>query len=116
MCPDGSRSNSPPVAKKPFASQRCKARSTLVSIRAQSYILPVSKAEILSEIPKLSPAEREEILERLWELEEREMLNGGKPTAAEMVLLDRELKEYGSNPTAGSTLDEVEARLRKPQQ
>ena len=36
-----------------------------------------------------------------------------KPTAEEKALLDRELEEYRQNPEAGSTWNEVEARLRQ---
>ena len=73
----------------------------------------MSKVEILSEIPKLSHEDRQEILERLWELEEREMLSSGKPTAAEEALLNEELTAYKADPKAGSTWEEVEARLRR---
>lgn len=74
----------------------------------------MSKADILAELPKLGLEDRREIFERIGELEERELLNGGKPTAEETALLDRELAEYRQNPEAGSTWNEVEARLRTP--
>jgi|HubBroStandDraft_5_1064220.scaffolds.fasta_scaffold1814124_1 putative addiction module component (TIGR02574 family) len=35
-------------------------------------------------------------------------------TPEEKALLDRELEEYSNNPEAGSTWEEVEARIRKP--
>ena len=52
----------------------------------------MSKMEILAELPKLELADRREIFD----------------------LLDRELVEYRRNPEAGSSWNEVEARLRKP--
>jgi putative addiction module component (TIGR02574 family) len=73
----------------------------------------MSKAEILLELPKLQLEERREIFERICDIEERDLLNGGQPTAEEKDLLDRELEEYRSNPQAGSTWAEVKARLRK---
>ncbi len=74
----------------------------------------MSKAEILAELPKLGLEDRREIFERICEIEESDLLNGGKPSAEEKRLLDRELEEYRQNPEAGSSWNEVEARLRKP--
>lgn len=68
----------------------------------------------MAELPKLGTADRREIFERIGELEEYDLLQGGKPTAEEKALLDRELEEYRKNPEAGSTWNEVEARIRKP--
>ena len=55
----------------------------------------MSKAEILSELPKLKPEERREVLESLWDLEERDLLNGIGPSADEKALLDREHDDFG---------------------
>ena len=74
----------------------------------------MSKAEILNELPKLALGERREIFERIGELEDQDLLKGGEPTVEEKALLDRELEEFRKNPQAGSTWEEVEARLRKP--
>ncbi|HKW28472.1 MAG TPA: hypothetical protein VJT54_03990 [Verrucomicrobiae bacterium] len=72
----------------------------------------MSKAEILAELPKLGAEDRREILDRICEMEERDLLNGGA-TPEEKALLDRELEEYQRNPEAGSSWNEVEARIRK---
>jgi putative addiction module component (TIGR02574 family) len=72
----------------------------------------MSKMEILAELPKLGLADRREIFDRLCEMEERDLLNGGA-TPEEKALLDRELEEYRRNPDAGSTWDEVQTRIRK---
>jgi putative addiction module component (TIGR02574 family) len=72
----------------------------------------MSKMEILAELPKLELADRREIFDRICEMEERDLLAGGA-TDEEKALLDRELAEYGQNPEAGSSWNEVEARLRK---
>jgi len=74
----------------------------------------MSKSEILHELPKLALEERREIFERICELEESDLLNGGEPSAEERTLLDRELEDYRRTPAAGSPWHVVEARLRKP--
>ena len=73
----------------------------------------MSKMEILAELPKLELADRREIFDRICEMQERDLLTGGA-TEEEKKLLDRELEEYRRNPEAGSSWNEVEARLRKP--
>jgi putative addiction module component (TIGR02574 family) len=73
----------------------------------------MSKMEILAELPKLELADRREIFDRICEIEERDLITGGA-TDEEKILLDRELEEYRGNPQAGSSWNEVEARLRKP--
>jgi putative addiction module component (TIGR02574 family) len=73
----------------------------------------MSKMEILAELPNLELADRREIFDRICEMEERDLLAGGA-TDEEKALLDREMEEYRRNPEAGSSWNEVEARLRKP--
>lgn len=73
----------------------------------------MSKKEILAELPRMAPEDRREIFERITELEEYELIHGGKPSAEEQALLDRELEDYRRNPEAGSAWNEVEARIRK---
>jgi hypothetical protein len=67
----------------------------------------MSKAEIMAELPKLSPLERSEILAQLCRLEE-----AAGPTAVEKVLLDEAQADYDANPSASAPWSEVEARLR----
>lgn len=74
----------------------------------------MSKAEILKELPKMGLGDRREIFERIGELEDQDLIKGGEPTAEDKALLDRELEEFRQDPQAGSTWDEVKARLRKP--
>jgi putative addiction module component (TIGR02574 family) len=73
----------------------------------------MSKKEILAELPKLDIQDRREIFDRICEMEEHDLLNG-VATPEEKALLDRELEEYRNNPDAGSSWNEVEARIRKP--
>lgn len=69
----------------------------------------MSKAEILAQLPKLSPQERGEILEQLWQMEE-----ASGPTPREKALLDEAQASYDTNPGAVTPWSEVEARLRRP--
>jgi len=66
----------------------------------------MSKVEILDELPRLTPAERQEIAIRIQEI------GGAGLTEAEKQILDRELADYERNPDAGSAWGEVEARIR----
>jgi hypothetical protein len=68
----------------------------------------MSKAEILDELPRLSPQDRGEILAHLWRMEETV-----GPTEREVQLLDEAQAAYDANPAAGSSWAEVEARLRR---
>lgn len=68
----------------------------------------MSKAEILAELPKLTPEDRGDILARLWQMEE-----SAGPTFREKQLLDEAQAAYDANPDAGAPWIEVEARLRR---
>ena len=73
----------------------------------------MSKAEILAELPKLTPAERQEVRLKLVCLDGDEWLDAGDPlTDAEKALLDARLAAYEKDPDAGSSWEEVEARIR----
>lgn len=67
----------------------------------------MSKLEIMAELPRLTTQDRAEILGRLWLLEE-----AAGPTQTERAALDEAQASYEANPAAGSSWDEVEARLR----
>jgi putative addiction module component (TIGR02574 family) len=75
----------------------------------------MSKAEILEHLTKLSPQEREEIRQKLDELEgiaAIEWLDGCDLVETEKRLLEQRLADIEKNPHTGSSWDEVEARLR----
>ena len=64
----------------------------------------MSKTEILEQLPKLESAELREIRDRIWQIEEEELLSGrAKPSEEEKQLLDHELDDYSRDPDAGST-------------
>ncbi|HEX3718577.1 MAG TPA: hypothetical protein VH595_11465 [Verrucomicrobiae bacterium] len=71
------------------------------------------KADILEELLNLARGDRREILERIWEMEEADLLQGAQPEAGEKALLDRELVEYNADPHGGAGWKDVEARRRQ---
>jgi hypothetical protein len=74
----------------------------------------VSKTEILDQLPKLDSMELREIRDRIWQIEEAELLSGrAKPSEEEKKMLDHELEDYSRNPIAGSSWEEVESRLKR---
>lgn len=73
----------------------------------------MSKADILAELPKLTPAERQEVRLKLARLDGDEWLDTQDPlTDAEKALLDARLAAYEKDPDAGSSWKDVEARIR----
>jgi hypothetical protein len=56
--------------------------------------------------------DRQEILERLWQMEEATLLHGGAPDPAETALLDRELIAFEQDTQNGSPWREVLSRIR----
>ncbi len=73
----------------------------------------MSKAEILEELPKLAPEDLAEIRARIEELAGDGWLDADEPlTEEQKTLLEARLDAYEKNPDAGSSWEEVEARLR----
>ncbi len=76
----------------------------------------MSKAEILEELPKLNPADLCEIHERIWVLQEQQLLTGDSVvTDDEKSLLDEELADYAGTKEGGDDWGEVESRLKNRQ-
>ena len=71
----------------------------------------MSTAEILEELAKLTPDERAEITAKIREIDGTEWLDP-ELTDEDKRILDERLAEYEKNPDAGSTWEEVEARIR----
>ena len=72
----------------------------------------MSKTEILEELPNLDSVELREIRDRIWQLEEEEMLSGrARPSEGEKELLDRELEDYSRDRDGGSSWEDVKSRL-----
>jgi len=69
----------------------------------------MSTAEILAELSRLTPSERDAVRSRLDDLDASE-----PPSAEEMKLIDERIADYRKNPGAALSLDEMIARLRPP--
>ena len=67
----------------------------------------MSLAEILAEIPKLSFAERQELVRRAISIEDDEL------TSEENAILNERLAEFQRNPTSGVAADELKASVLK---
>ena len=81
--------------------------------RQNAYGIAMSKADILAELPRLTPAERQEVRLQLARLDGEAWLDANDPlTDAEKALLDARLAAYEKDPDAGSSWEEVEARIR----
>ncbi len=61
----------------------------------------MSTAEILEELPKLTAEERQQLFERLCELQELDLINGVVPTDEEKKALDAALAEYQRDRNPG---------------
>jgi hypothetical protein len=72
----------------------------------------MSKSEILAEIPNLKAEERQQIYQRLCELQEQDVLNGTGPSEEEKKLLDAALAEYEKDREKGRPWREVLGDLR----
>lgn len=73
----------------------------------------MSKVEILEALPQLTAEDRQEIREKLNEIDGVEWLDGDDPlTDDEKTLLEVRLAAYQRDPDAGSSWEEVEARIQ----
>ena len=79
-------------------------------------LLRVSKTEILDELTKLKPEERQEIRAKLNELDgiaEEAWSDDGELTDEEKRILDKRLAQFEADPNSGSSWQESEARIRE---
>jgi putative addiction module component (TIGR02574 family) len=67
----------------------------------------MSLTEILAEIPKLSFAERQELVRRTIELEDEEL------TPEEKAILDERLADFRRNPDSGLPAEQLKAELSR---
>lgn len=72
----------------------------------------MSKAEILAELPKLRTDERDQVLRKLCELQEEEMVRGAGPGTDEKKLLDEALADFRRDGNPGTPWRDVLQRLR----
>ena len=71
----------------------------------------MSKTEILTELPKLTPAERQEVREVLAEIDGTDWLDDGELTNDEKSLIDARLDECERHPGSFIPWDEAKARI-----
>jgi hypothetical protein len=72
----------------------------------------MSEAEILEELPKLTPRERSQLFARLAESHEAYRVEGNEPTASERQILDEALAEFERDGDPGKPWREVLRKLR----
>jgi putative addiction module component (TIGR02574 family) len=72
----------------------------------------MSKAEIIAELAHLSPEELAEVQAKLDELAGEAWQDGGELTDADKHTLNAALVDYEKSPDAGSTWDQVKARVQ----
>jgi putative addiction module component (TIGR02574 family) len=71
----------------------------------------MSKAEILAEIPKLTPEEREEIYLKIVELDSDEWLDTDDPlTDEQKALIEARIEAHEKNPQSAIPWEEFNAR------
>jgi putative addiction module component (TIGR02574 family) len=74
----------------------------------------MSKAEILTELPKLSPAERDEIRLRLAEIDGQEWLDADDPlTDAQKALIESRIEAHDKNPESAIPWQVFDAQLKR---
>jgi hypothetical protein len=72
----------------------------------------MSTEEILAELPNLKTDDLAKIQRKLDEINGEAWLDDGELSDADKAALDAALEDYHKNPDAGSSWEEVEARLR----
>lgn len=74
----------------------------------------MSTSEILRELPKLTPEERQALRLRLAELDRDEWLDDGALTDAEKALIEQRFRDLEANPHASVPWEEAKIRLMAP--
>lgn len=73
----------------------------------------MSKAEILEQLPKLTPVDRSQLFARLAELHEADLISSETPTADERKILDEALAEFERDRNPGEPWRDVLHRIRE---
>jgi putative addiction module component (TIGR02574 family) len=72
----------------------------------------MSLAEILDEIPRLTPVERQRVAEKIFELEGDWIEGGDELSPEEKHLLESRLAGHDRDPASAVPWEEVKARLQ----
>jgi hypothetical protein len=74
----------------------------------------MSKSDILQELPKLTPEERQEVRLRLAELDQDDWLDEGVLTDAEKALIEERFRDLEANPQTSVPWEKAKAHLMAP--
>lgn len=77
-------------------------------------VTSMSKSEILDELPKLTPEERQEVRLRLAALDNDDWLDDGTLTAAEKTLIEQRFRDLETAPQSSIPWTEAKTRLMAP--
>jgi putative addiction module component (TIGR02574 family) len=78
----------------------------------QGKLNAMSKTEIINELSKLTPEELEEVRLKLAELRREQWIDDGELSDEDKALFEQRIADYQKDPSAGSSWEEVEARIR----
>lgn len=73
----------------------------------------MGKAEILNDLPRLSPSDRSQVFARLAELHEADLVSGDEPSPGERQALDAALAEFERDRDPGQPWRDVLQQVRK---
>ncbi len=74
----------------------------------------MSKAEIISELPKLTPDERQEVRLRIAELDDDEWLDDGALSDADKALIEERFRDLNAAPGSSIPWETAKASLMAP--
>lgn len=72
----------------------------------------MTKAEIIAELPRLTPEDRAEVQAKLDELSGDSWQDNGELTEADKTTLNASLAAYQKDPNSGSPWDQVKVRIQ----
>jgi len=73
----------------------------------------MSKAQILEELPKLTPRDRSQVFAKLAEIHETDLLLAEAPSPSERLALDEAFAEFERDPSPGEPWRDVFLQLRQ---
>jgi hypothetical protein len=74
----------------------------------------MSKTEILQQLPRLTPKERQEVRLRLAELDQDDWLDLGELSAGQKALIEERFRDLDANPQTSIPWAQAKRRLLAP--
>ncbi len=68
--------------------------------------------ELMAELPKMTPEQRDLIRIKLAELEGEEWMDDGELTPAQKIIIEERIAEHERNPAAAIAWEVMEAKLK----